>query len=246
MNQVIETMSAHRSIRAFTDEPVTDEDVHRAVRAGQAASTSSAIQSYCILRIRSDESRDRLVDLTGGQTKVRTCGAFFVVAGDVRRHRLAQQQMDDEGHQYDARLEAFLLATIDASLFAQNVSLAFESLGYGICYIGGLRNQLDEVRTLLALPEGIYPFFGLCVGRPNQSPAARPRLPLDAVLMDDRYLNDDEMKRLVAGYDADYESYLAERGATPKAWSAIMVRKFSSPERTDLAAFYESQGARLD
>ena len=37
--------------------------------------------------------------------------------------------------------EDFIVATVDASLFAQNLALAAESLGYGICYIGGIRNN---------------------------------------------------------------------------------------------------------
>ena len=88
MNAVIEQMLAHRSIRRFTDEPVEEAHVAAAIEAGQMASTSASIQSYCIIRIRSVERRNRLIELTGNQTKVARCGAFFVVCGDTRRHRL--------------------------------------------------------------------------------------------------------------------------------------------------------------
>ena len=108
MNPVIEALRAHRSIRRYTDETVPDDDLREAVRAGQAASTSSAVQSYCAIRVRDPESRRALIELTGGQAKVAEAGAFLVVCGDTRRHRLVSARA---GEAYDARLEAFLLAS---------------------------------------------------------------------------------------------------------------------------------------
>ena len=242
----LDLLTRHRSIRRYTDAPVPDEDVRRAVVAGQAASTSSAVQAYALLRITDGATRERLIALTGGQRKVAHCGSFFIVLGDTRRHRLA---CADAGLDYDARLEAFLLAVIDATLFAQNLSVAFEAMGYGICYIGGLRNHLDDVDALLDLPEGVYPFYGLCVGVPDEQPIARPRLPVDGVLFDDRYPDDDAMRAIIAAYDASYVDYLATRGEAParrRSWSVVMASKFSTPERTDLGTYYRTKGADLD
>ena len=102
-----------------------------------------------------------------------------------------------DGAPHSARLEAFLLAVIDATLFAQNLVLAFESLGYGICYIGGLRNHIAEVDRLLGLPTGVYPLYGLCVGVAAEQPMARPRLPLEAVYFEGRYPDDETMLQLL-------------------------------------------------
>ncbi len=245
-NDIVTHLLNHRSVRRYKDEPVTDEHIRFAVQAGQAASTSSAVQAYCLIRVRDIEQRRRLVELTGSQAKVAECGAFFVVCGDTRRHRLAVER---SGVAYRARLEAFLLAVIDATLFAQNLVLAFESLGYGICYIGGLRNQLSDVDTLLELSEGVYPLYGLCVGVPDeQQQPARPRLPVDAVLLDGAYPTDDDMLRLIDSYDARYLAYLEQRGEPPdtrRTWSSMMAEKFSTPRRTDLGRYYASKGAEL-
>ena len=100
------------------------------------------------------------------------------------------------------RLEAFLVAVVDASLFAQNLCIAFESLGYGICYIGGLRNRLDEVDGLLELPHGVYPLYGLCVGRPAEDPVPRGHLgPLFTRMLVEQFEMMDEafVRRLVEG-----------------------------------------------
>ncbi|RMH23783.1 MAG: hypothetical protein D6693_10730 [Planctomycetota bacterium] len=182
------------------------------------------------------------MDLTGGQPYVAGAGAFLVICGDTRRHRLVARR---RGEPYDARLEAFLLAVVDATLFAQNLVLAMESMGYGACYIGGLRNNPAEVARLLDIPAGVYPLYGLCLGRPAQDPLPRPRLDPRAVLFDDRYPDDDTMLAFIDEYDARYERYLERRGAEPRPWSAIMAEKFREPRRPDLARFYSAQGADL-
>ena len=236
MNPVLEQMLTHRSIRKFTDDPVHDEDINAAVEAGQMASTSGGIQSYCAIRIRKEETLKQLVDLTGGQTKVLRCGAFFVICGDTRRHRLLAER--DES--------AFLLAMVDASLFAQNMALAFESMGYGICYIGGLRNDLPGVQKLLRFPEGIYPLFGMCTGRPADEPLLRPRIAPKGVLFEEQYPDDQSMLEELEAFDAVMLQYFRDRGAGDRIWTQEMVDKFASPRRTDVAPLYVAQGANLD
>ena len=229
MNETISLITNHRSVRSYTDKPVPGDHIRRAVEAGQAASTSSAIQSYCLLHITRPDERRELSELCGPQEHIATCGAFFVVCGDTRRHRLLARRA---GLRYDARLEAFLLAVIDATLFAQNLVLAFESMGYGICYIGGLRSNLPRIDQLLEIPEGVYPLYGLCVGVPRERPDARPRLDTECVLFEDRYPGDEHILQLVDEYDARAPD-----------WAARMTRKFTKPRRTDVGAYYRAKGA---
>ncbi len=246
MNPTLELLANHRSIRKYTQDPVADHDIHKAVAAGQAASTSSAIQTYCAINITDAEKREQLVGLTGGQPYVATAGAFFVICADTRRHRLLCER---EGHTYTARFEAFFQATTDAAIFAQSMALAFESMGYGICFIGGIRANLTEVDRLLDIPHGVYPLYGLCVGVPDQSPDPRPRLPVQSVLCKDVYPNDDAVLDAIDTYDDAYRAYLCQRGApadkVTSAWSGVMVDKFSSARREDVGPYYESKGAVL-
>jgi len=242
LNTTIDLLLKHRSIRKYTEDPIPDEHIRQAVIAGQAASTSSAVQAATILHITRDEDRRALVPLTGGQEKIADCGAFFVVCGDSRRHRLICER---DGMPYDARLEAFLLTVVDATLFAQNLVIAFESMGYGICYVGGLRNQLDEVDAVLELPEGVYPLYGLCVGVPAEDPMDRPRLPIDAVLLRDRYPSDADMLEKIDAYDHNYRDYMKKRSGKDRGWSGSMARKFVEPRRAYLAGYYAAKGADL-
>lgn len=242
MNATLDLLNDHRSVRRFTGEPVPDPDVRRAVSAAQMAATSSHVQAYSILQVTDPAKRQELVTLTGGQRYVAEAGAFFVMCGDLRRHRLVAR---GQGKPHQDNLETFLLAVIDASLFAQNLVLAFESMGYGICYIGGLRNQLSDVDRLLDVPEGVLPLFGLCVGTPASRPERKPRLPVDTVLYRDTFPDDATLDAGIAAYDATMAAYYESRGLDGRDWSGGIWRKFARAFREDLADYYTSKGARL-
>lgn len=243
MNDLLTLMVAHRSVRSFFPTPVPDEQIRLAVQAAQQAATSSWIQAYCLLQVVSPEERTRLAELCGGQAQVAEAGAFFVLCGDQRRHRLIARRA---GAARADSLETSLLAIVDASLFAQNLTLAFESQGLGCCYIGGLRNQLPEVDRLLELPPGVLPLFGLCVGEPREVPATRPRLAPEAVWSKGRYPSDEQVLAGVDEHDERAGVHYAERGLPGRDWSTGVLRKFTAPMRSGLAAYYRSKGASFE
>jgi len=242
MNETLQTLLAHRSIRRFATDSIPDEHITMAVRAGQMASTSSAVQAYCAIRVTDEGMRREIAALAGPQEKVATAPAFFVICGDARRHRLLCERA---GSSYDQQLEGFLVAVIDATLFAQNMAVALESMGYGMCYIGGIRNDLPRVARVLNLPVGVYPLFGMCAGRPAESPAERPRLPTTGVMFENGYPSDDEVLADLDRYDEAYRAYLAERGARPRGWSEAMVEKMDRASRPSVGPFYRAQCADL-
>lgn len=240
---VLDLMRRHRSVRDFKDEPVPREAIERAVEAAQCAATSSWIQAYHLLQVTDSTERERLAQIAGGQPQVAAAGAFFVVSGDTRRHRLIAAR---EGKPYVNSTELFLLATVDASLFAQNLTLAFEAQGFGICYIGGLRNDLQAADDILDFPEGVLPLFGLCVGVPASDPGPRPRMAPGDVWSEGRYPSDGEVLEGVDAFDEAAAAYYSAREAAGRNWSGGVWRKFARPLRPDLRHFYESKGASFD
>jgi nitroreductase len=235
-------MRAHSSVRTFQATPVAPEVVERCVGAAQMASTSSWIQAYSVLQVHDVAEREALANLCGGQAQVNAAGAFFVVMADSRRHLLLAEEA---GCDHVQNLEGFLVSVIDASLFAQNLALAFESEGLGICFIGGLRNELQQVDQLLELPHGVWPLFGLCVGQAEAGGEQRPRLPLASVLHHGRYGGDAEVQSSTEAFDLVAAEHYAARGLAGRNWSGGVARRFGAAIREDLAAYYTSKGARL-
>ena len=115
--------------------------------------------------------------------------------------------------------------------FCTKLSTSGESLGYGICYIGGIRNNPREVSELLHLPDKVYPVFGMTVGVPDEEHGVKPRLPVAAVLHENGY---DEQKydELLNEYDETMNAYYKERSSNKKnvTWTESMS-SFMSKEK---------------
>ncbi|MFD7525404.1 oxygen-insensitive NADPH nitroreductase [Paenibacillus chitinolyticus] len=244
MNSVINLLTRHRSIRKFKPDPIPGDQLQAIIASAQMASTSSSVQAYTIIAATDPALKKELARLAGNQAYVEQCGLFLVFCADLNRLRKATEQSGEVFHQ---NTESFLVASMDAALAAQNAAIAAESLGLGICYIGGIRNNPDGVAEALKLPELVYPVFGMCVGVPDQEPSLRPRLPQTAVLHENGYQSE-RSDEGVRRYDETTRKYYEERtgGKQSITWSRSMADKYRQPVRAHLKPFLEKQGFRLE
>jgi len=238
MNEVTRLLKAHRSIRKFTGQPVSDELINEIIACGQAAATSSNIQAVTVIRVRNPERREQLASLAGNQAYVANAGAFLVFCADLARPRFACEMQG--GCFSQGMTEQFIIATVDVALAAQNCVVAAESLGLGICYIGGIRNNPQAVSDLLHLPDDVYPIFGMCLGFPAQDPQTKPRLPLSMVLQEEEYAAQQDQTG-IEGYDQQLREYYQTRtgGNKDSCWSLEMrdlTGKESRPHMRDFLA----------
>ena len=244
MNDTHALLLSHRSIRAFTDEPVDDDTLRAIVRCGTAAATSSNLQATTVIRIGDPATRARIAEIAGGQRHIETAGAFTVWCADVRRAGAASARHGVE--MTTGMTEQFVIATVDVALAAQNAVVAAESLGLGICYIGAIRNDPATVAELLALPDHVYPVFGLCIGHPAQDPEVKPRLPVDVVLHDEVYRSDGLDEALDA-YDETMRTYYRTRsgGTKDSSWSEEMARLLDGERRPHMRRFLADRGFEM-
>ncbi|MEM6986728.1 MAG: oxygen-insensitive NADPH nitroreductase [Pseudomonadota bacterium] len=242
MNDVIELLCAHRSIRKFRNEPIDDATVARLIDCAQAAATSSNVQATTIIRVRDPAVRERMASLAGGQPYVASSSVFLVFCADLNRARLACRVQSSQ--MVEGMTEHFMIATIDVALAAQNAVIAAESLGLGICYIGGLRNNPADVSELLGLPDQVYPVFGLCIGHPDQDPEVKPRLPQSAVLMEERYRDDADTVDDLAEYDDSLRSYYLSRtgGNKDSTWTQEISALTGKESRPHMKGFLNARG----
>ncbi|MNF93223.1 FMN reductase (NADPH) [compost metagenome] len=242
MNAIIDLLQNHRSIRKFTSEPVSIEQREAIIKAAQAASTSSNMQAYSVIHVSDQRMKTQLAELAGNQAYVSECPLFLVWCADLHRFATASHQHVDTPITGNA--ENFIIATVDAALAAQNAAIAAESLGLGVCYIGGLRNKPAEVSELLGLPQLVYPVFGMCIGMPDQEPLHRPRLPLEAVYHENRYTPNSSA---ALSYDETIRDYMNVRtgGKVDTTWSKEMAAKAQRP-RKHMKAFLSSQGFEVE
>jgi len=248
MNQIIETLLAHRSIRRLQDKPLTKEQIELIVASAQAASTSSYIQAYSIIGITDPDKKRRLAELAGNQSYVEKNGHFFVFCGDLHRLEIAGSMENKEVMDSLESTEKFMVMLIDTALAAQNAAIAAESLGLGICYIGGVRNHLDEVCELLNTPKRVIPLFGMAVGYPEQLTDKKPRLPLAHIYHENEYEQDEEVyKQQLGEYNKEISRYYNERtkGKRDDTWTGQMIGMLSGKSRMYMHEFIKKHGLNI-
>src|SRR5690606_12566042 len=175
MNEVIKTILAHRSVRHFADKKLTKEQIETIVACAQRASTSSYIQAYSIIGVTDEEKKKKIAELSGNQDFVAESGHLLIFCADFYRHAFIGELEGVDVIPTIETTEKFMVGLIDAAIAAQNAAIAAESMGLGICYIGGLRNNLPEVCKLLEIPERVIPLFGLVIGYPAKINEQKPR-----------------------------------------------------------------------
>lgn len=241
MNPTVELLTAHKSIRQYTDQALAPGMLDTLINAGQGAATSSFLQGTTVIRVTRPEIRERFVALAGGQKHIASAPEFLVFCADLRRSYACCERHDQKPG--EGMTEHFIIATVDVALFAQNVVVAAESMGLGICYIGAVRNDPALASELLQLPRGVYPVFGLCIGYPAQDPEVKPRLPLSVVLKQDVY-DDSEDATIIGEYDEQVRAYYQSRSGNQKevSWSEQMSGLLGKESRPHMREFLASRG----
>jgi hypothetical protein len=82
---------------------------------------------------------------------------------------------------------SFITSAIDALLVAQNVSVAAESEGLGICYLGTTTYLAKNIIEVLELPKGVVPITTITMGWPDEDPEQIDRLPLEGIVHYEKY-----------------------------------------------------------
>ena len=82
---------------------------------------------------------------------------------------------------------SFVTAAIDALVVAQNVTVAAESLGLGVCYLGTTTYLAAKIIDTLKLPKGVVPVTTLTMGWPDEDPEQLDRLPLESIVHPEFY-----------------------------------------------------------
>lgn len=242
---VVELMKAHASVRDYKDQPLTKEQVVELVAAAQMAATSHFVQAYSIVWVTDPDKRTKIGELSSNVNQMETAGAVFLLCADYRRLEHASQ-MHGEPIVYDLA-EQLIVAVTDVGLLAQNLVLAAESKGYGICYIGGVRSNLEEISELAQLPKGVFPVYGLTVGIPNEHNEVKPRLPVEAILHENTY-DEEKYATLLPAYDETIQAYYQRRSSNQKSttWTKQMADFLKAPRRAEITAFLKKQGYEMN
>lgn len=193
---IINAIQQHVSIRKYKADGVSDELLHEVLAAGVRASSSGNMQTYSIIVTRDRALREQLHKPHGKQRMVLEAPVLLTFCADF--HRMRQWlRLSNAPDGFD-NFMSFMVAAIDAILVSQNVALAAESKGLGICYMGTTFANCADIGKILCLPDNVVPVVGFSLGYPAESPEPRDRLPLDGLVHKETYqdYSDERIKEI--------------------------------------------------
>jgi nitroreductase len=185
MNATIEQIQKHRSVRKFRPDPIPADVLERALNAGLRASSSGNMQSFSVIVTTDPALKQELLPHHFGQEMTVEAPALFTFCADFHRMRLWLEQ-NEAPLNFD-NFMSFMIATIDATLASQNVALALESEGLGLCYMGTTLASTREIAKVLRCPDHVVPVVGFVAGYSAESGPVRDRLPLSGLVHHQTY-----------------------------------------------------------
>lgn len=151
MSEIMEHILARRSIRRFTDEPVSPDDIRRLLEAAMAAPSATNRRPWAFVVVTDAEVQARLRSgLIFGRY---VAPLSIVVCGDMRR------AWPGPGRDFWVQ---------DCSAATQNILLAATGLGLGAVWVGvhPITPLRWHVARVLGLPRRMRPLAVVHVGHP--------------------------------------------------------------------------------
>ncbi len=154
LNPILQNIHNRKSVRSFTDEKVTQEQLETLLKAGMAAPTARNIQPWAFIAVTDRKTLDQLANALPYAKMLFRATAAIVVCG------LPERAGSDSPEGYWVQ---------DCSAATQNILLAAESLGLGAVWTGVYprSERVNKVREILGIPEKVFPLNVIPIGYPS-------------------------------------------------------------------------------
>lgn len=151
----IDMILSRRSIRKYSDEPVSDSDMQKLLEAGMAAPSANNFKPWHLVTVTSRETLDRLAEAHPYAKMLHTATAAIVVCGQI-----------DISPDYWVQ---------DCSAATENILVAAAGLGLGSCWLGmhPREERVEAVGAILGIPGDIGILSLLAIGHPAEEKKAR-------------------------------------------------------------------------
>ena len=157
----IDTIMSRKSVRTYTDQALTDDQIETLLRAAMAAPTGMNAQPWRFVVVRDQAVKDELAGPRGGMVSQAPC--VIVVCGETTMSRPPFGQQGGE----PVAMENPLWPE-DCAAATENLLLAAEAIGLGAVWTGcyPLPDRQPAVKAALGLPDNVEPFAVVPVGYP--------------------------------------------------------------------------------
>ena len=165
-NPIIEAIKTRRSVRKYTEEPVSRELISIIVDCGRMAPSSKNIQPWEFVVVTDRDTLAQIAELTDNGKFIADASACIVVCGDPKSRSVY----------------------LDGAAATENMLLAMHALGLAGCWVQAYEKPYEKtIQNLLGIPEGLVlvSLFSVAYAA-KQTPAPKKRS-LDEVLHWERF-----------------------------------------------------------
>jgi nitroreductase len=199
VDATMKVIQDRRSIRDYTEEPVSDHDLDMILEAARQAPSGENAQPWRFIAVKDEGTRRKLGALAGGGS-----GRRFTAEFVTKKMQERFSSLEDEAKKRAAfekltsgQVSAFLANApvnivvcgkkdvwdmpYDTSAAIENILLLVTALGLGACWVIApcidIRDE-ERIKALLGIPEGFKAVSIVSVGHPTRPHRPRPRLPI--------------------------------------------------------------------
>lgn len=218
----MEYFTKRRSIRNFSNKEIDQNLLNSILLEACKAPTCGNMQLYSVIVTRGESEKKTLSSFHFNQPATNAPVLLTICADFNRFTRWCELRNADAG--YDNFL-SFTSAFADAMIYAQQITTIAELNGLGTCYLGTVIYNAPEIAALLELPELVVPVACLAIGWPEEEGVETERLPLQAIVHEERYRkdSDEEILKLFK----EKEEYGPNRGFVEENNKENLARVFA-------------------
>lgn len=245
MKTVKTSLLKRTSVRRYTRDKISDEQMEFIYRAVENTPTSYNGQQFSVIDITDQPFKEELAAVTG-QKQIKTCNHFLVFCADYNKISLLAKHKGISVPPITSTMDGVIIGIIDASLAMMSAVVAAEACGLGSNCIGYLRTADPlKIAEMLHLPKGVFVVCGLAIGVPNEHPDLKPKQPASLVFHKNHYRpNSETMVDELADYDALVSHYNRTRSGhtTDNDWCAHILGYYDEALRYRILDYLASQG----
>jgi len=197
-----------RSIREFTDEQVSDQDLDKILEAARQAPSGENAQPWRFIIVKDEAMRKKMGAIAGGGSGRRFTAEFvtkkmqerFANLQDEAKRQAAFQKLTSgqvSAFMADAPVNIVVCGKkdvwdmpYDTSAAIENMLLMITALGLGACWVIApcidIRDE-ERIKALLGMPDGFKAVSILSVGHPTRPHRPRPRLPIQDLVFSEQW-----------------------------------------------------------
>ncbi len=208
VDATLKVIQDRRSIREFTADEVSENDLNLILEAARQAPSGENAQPWRFVIVKDETTRKKLGAIAGGGSGRRFTAEFvthkmqdrFVNLEDEAKKKAAFEKLTSgqvSAFMADAPVNLVVIGKkdvwdlpFDTSAAIENILLMVTALDLGACWVIApcidIRDE-ERIKELLAIPENMKAISIISIGHPTRLHRPRPRLPLSEIVFNEKW-----------------------------------------------------------